>query len=119
METVQITLLVAKSRDGEDSVFEQLMPLVDPHHLRQVAAPFIRSERTPICSRRRHSCMSSRFLISGMTITNEPACASGSLISSWPTRAKANNGSSLCIRLKPMAGQPFQLGSIQVSLNGK
>ena len=45
-ETGDITLLLAKWRDGEDSVFEQLMPLVYPH-LRQVAAAYIRRERNP------------------------------------------------------------------------
>jgi RNA polymerase sigma factor (TIGR02999 family) len=44
--TGEITLLLAKWRDGEDSVFEQLMPLVYPH-LRQVAAAYIRRERNP------------------------------------------------------------------------
>ncbi len=46
VETGEITLLLAKWRDGEDSVFEQLMPLVYPH-LRQVAAAYIRRERNP------------------------------------------------------------------------
>jgi len=45
-ETGEITLLLARWRDGEDSVFEQLMPLVYPH-LRQVAAAYIRRERNP------------------------------------------------------------------------
>jgi RNA polymerase sigma factor (TIGR02999 family) len=45
-ETGDITLLLAKWRDGEDSVFEQLMPLVYPH-LRQVAAAYVRRERNP------------------------------------------------------------------------
>lgn len=45
-DTGQITLLLARWRDGEDSVFEQLMPLVYPH-LRQVAAAYIRRERNP------------------------------------------------------------------------
>lgn len=45
-DTGDITLLLAKWRDGEDSVFEQLMPLVYPH-LRQVAAAYIRRERNP------------------------------------------------------------------------
>jgi len=45
-ETGDITLLLAKWRGGEDSVFEQLMPLVYPH-LRQVAAAYIRRERNP------------------------------------------------------------------------
>ena len=42
----EITLLLAKWRDGEPSAFEQLMPLVYPH-LRQVAAAYIRRERNP------------------------------------------------------------------------
>ncbi|HMI52308.1 MAG TPA: ECF-type sigma factor [Candidatus Saccharimonadales bacterium] len=45
-ETGEITLLLARWRDGEASVFEQLMPLVYPH-LRQVAAAYIRRERNP------------------------------------------------------------------------
>jgi RNA polymerase sigma factor (TIGR02999 family) len=45
-ETGEITLLLAKWRDGENSVFEELMPLVYPH-LRQVAAAYIRRERNP------------------------------------------------------------------------
>jgi len=45
-ETGDITLLLTRWRDGEDSVFEQLMPLVYPH-LRQVAAAYIRRERNP------------------------------------------------------------------------
>ncbi|HEY2467589.1 MAG TPA: ECF-type sigma factor [Terracidiphilus sp.] len=45
-ETGEITLLLAKWQGGEDSVFEQLMPLVYPH-LRQVAAAYIRRERNP------------------------------------------------------------------------
>ena len=45
-ETGEITLLLAKWRDGEDAVFEQLMPLVYPH-LRQVAAAYMRRERNP------------------------------------------------------------------------
>ena len=44
--TGDITLLLAKWRDGEESIFEQLMPLVYPH-LRQVAAAYIRRERNP------------------------------------------------------------------------
>ena len=44
--TGEITLLLVKWRDGEDAVFEQLMPLVYPH-LRQVAAAYIRRERNP------------------------------------------------------------------------
>lgn len=45
-QTGEITLLLARWRDGEDSVFEQLMPLVYPH-LRHVAAAYIRRERNP------------------------------------------------------------------------
>jgi RNA polymerase sigma factor (TIGR02999 family) len=45
-ETGEITLLLAKLRNGESSVFEELMPLVYPH-LRQVAAAYIRRERNP------------------------------------------------------------------------
>jgi RNA polymerase sigma factor (TIGR02999 family) len=45
-ETGEITLLLARWRDGEDAVFEQLLPLVYPH-LRQVAAAYIRRERNP------------------------------------------------------------------------
>jgi len=42
----EITLLLAKWRDGEPSAFEQLMPLVYPH-LREVAAAYIKRERNP------------------------------------------------------------------------
>jgi RNA polymerase sigma factor (TIGR02999 family) len=42
----EITLLLAKWRDGEPSAFEQLMPLVYPH-LREVAAAYVRRERNP------------------------------------------------------------------------
>jgi RNA polymerase sigma factor (TIGR02999 family) len=42
----EITLLLAKWRNGESSAFEQLMPLVYPH-LREVAAAYIRRERNP------------------------------------------------------------------------
>ena len=42
----EITLLLAKWREGEPSAFDQLMPLVYPH-LRQVAAAYIRRERNP------------------------------------------------------------------------
>jgi RNA polymerase sigma factor (TIGR02999 family) len=42
----EITLLLAKWRDGEPSALEQLMPLVYPH-LREVAAAYIRRERAP------------------------------------------------------------------------
>jgi len=41
-----ITLLLAKWKDGEPSAFEELMPLVYPH-LRQVAAAYVRRERNP------------------------------------------------------------------------
>lgn len=46
IETGEITVLLAKWRNGESSVFEELMPLVYPH-LRQVAAAYIRRERNP------------------------------------------------------------------------
>lgn len=42
----EITLLLAKWRDGEPSAFDQLMPLVYPH-LREVAAAYVRRERNP------------------------------------------------------------------------
>jgi RNA polymerase sigma factor (TIGR02999 family) len=42
----EITLLLGRWRDGEDAVFDQLMPLVYPH-LRQVAAAYVRRERNP------------------------------------------------------------------------
>ena len=42
----EITLLLAKWREGEPSAFEKLMPLVYPH-LREVAAAYIRRERNP------------------------------------------------------------------------
>ena len=42
----EITLLLAKWKDGEPSAFEELMPLVYPH-LREVAAAYIRRERNP------------------------------------------------------------------------
>jgi RNA polymerase sigma factor (TIGR02999 family) len=42
----EITLLLAKWRDGESSAFDQLMPLVYPH-LREVAAAYIKRERNP------------------------------------------------------------------------
>jgi RNA polymerase sigma factor (TIGR02999 family) len=42
----EITLLLAKWRNGEASAFEQLMPLVYPH-LREVAAAYVRRERNP------------------------------------------------------------------------
>ena len=42
----EITLLLAKWKDGEPSAFEELMPLVYPH-LREVAAAYVRRERDP------------------------------------------------------------------------
>jgi RNA polymerase sigma factor (TIGR02999 family) len=42
----EITLLLAKWKDGEPSAFEQLLPLVYPH-LREVAAAYIKRERNP------------------------------------------------------------------------
>ncbi len=42
----EITLLLAKWRDGEPSAFDELMPLVYPH-LREVAAAYVRRERNP------------------------------------------------------------------------
>jgi RNA polymerase sigma factor (TIGR02999 family) len=42
----EITLLLAKWRDGEPTAFEELMPLVYSH-LREVAASYIRRERNP------------------------------------------------------------------------
>ena len=42
----EITLLLAKWKEGDLLAFEQLMPLVYPH-LRQVAAAYIRRERNP------------------------------------------------------------------------
>jgi RNA polymerase sigma factor (TIGR02999 family) len=42
----EITLLLAKWKDGEPSAFEQLLPLVYPH-LREVAAAYVRRERNP------------------------------------------------------------------------
>jgi len=42
----EITLLLAKWKDGEPSAFEQLMPIVYPH-LREVAAAYIKRERNP------------------------------------------------------------------------
>jgi len=42
----EITLLLAKWKDGDPSAFEDLMPLVYPH-LRHVAAAYIRRERNP------------------------------------------------------------------------
>jgi len=48
VEAVQgeITLLLARWKDGEPSAFEQLVPLVYPH-LREVAAAYIKRERNP------------------------------------------------------------------------
>lgn len=48
MESAQgeITLLLAKWKDGEPSAFEQLLPLVYAH-LHHVAAAYINRERTP------------------------------------------------------------------------
>lgn len=45
-EKGDITILLAKWRDGEESAFAELMPLIYPH-LRQVAAAYIRRERNP------------------------------------------------------------------------
>jgi RNA polymerase sigma factor (TIGR02999 family) len=42
----EITLLLAKWKEGDLSAFEELMPLVYPH-LREVAAAYIRRERNP------------------------------------------------------------------------
>jgi len=42
----EITLLLAKWRDGEPSAFEELIPLVYPH-LREVAAAYVGRERNP------------------------------------------------------------------------
>jgi RNA polymerase sigma factor (TIGR02999 family) len=42
----EITLLLAKWREGEPEAFEQLIPLVYPH-LREVAAAYVRRERDP------------------------------------------------------------------------
>jgi RNA polymerase sigma factor (TIGR02999 family) len=42
----EITVLLAKWKDGETSAFEELMPLVYPH-LREVAAAYVRRERNP------------------------------------------------------------------------
>lgn len=48
MKTVpgEITQLLIKWKDGETQAFEELMPLVYPH-LREVAAAYVRRERTP------------------------------------------------------------------------
>jgi RNA polymerase sigma factor (TIGR02999 family) len=42
----EITLLLARWKEGDPSAFEELMPLVYPH-LREVAAAYIRRERNP------------------------------------------------------------------------
>ncbi len=42
----EITLLLAKWKDGDSTAFDELMPLVYPH-LREVAAAYIRRERNP------------------------------------------------------------------------
>ena len=42
----EITVLLAKWREGEPSAFQELMPLVYPH-LREVAGAYIRRERNP------------------------------------------------------------------------
>jgi RNA polymerase sigma factor (TIGR02999 family) len=42
----EITLLLARWKNGELSAFDELMPLVYPH-LREVAAAYIRRERNP------------------------------------------------------------------------
>ena len=42
----EITLLLAKWKDGDRSAFEELMPIVYPH-LREVAAAYVRRERNP------------------------------------------------------------------------
>jgi RNA polymerase sigma factor (TIGR02999 family) len=42
----QITLLLAKWKEGDKSAFEELLPLVYPH-LREVAAAYLRRERNP------------------------------------------------------------------------
>ncbi len=42
----EITLLLAKWKNGEPEAFEQLVPLVYPH-LREVAAAYIRREKDP------------------------------------------------------------------------
>jgi RNA polymerase sigma factor (TIGR02999 family) len=42
----EITVLLAKWKDGEPSAFAELMPLVYPH-LREVAAAYVRRERNP------------------------------------------------------------------------
>jgi len=42
----EITLLLAKWKDGDPLAFEELMPLVYPH-LREVAGAYVRRERNP------------------------------------------------------------------------
>ena len=42
----EITLLLARWKNGDPSAFEQLMPLVYPH-LREIAGAYIRRERNP------------------------------------------------------------------------
>ncbi|MGO8786323.1 MAG: sigma-70 family RNA polymerase sigma factor [Terriglobia bacterium] len=42
----EITLLLAKWKDGDSTAFDELMPIVYPH-LREVAAAYIRRERNP------------------------------------------------------------------------
>ena len=42
----EITLLLARWRNGEKSAFDELIPLVYPH-LREVAAAYVRRERNP------------------------------------------------------------------------
>ena len=42
----EITVLLAKWKEGERSAFQELMPLVYPH-LRQLAAAYVRRERNP------------------------------------------------------------------------
>jgi RNA polymerase sigma factor (TIGR02999 family) len=42
----EITVLLARWKNGESSAFEELMPLVYPH-LREVAAAYVRRERNP------------------------------------------------------------------------
>lgn len=42
----EITILLAKWKEGDTSAFEKLMPLVYPH-LREVAAAYVRRERNP------------------------------------------------------------------------
>ena len=45
-EQGEITLLLAKWKDGEPRAFDHLVPLVYPH-LREVAAAYIRREKNP------------------------------------------------------------------------